>query len=58
MTQFDFGKNWADFSENALTSDKVEQAKQDFADLMDGIDLRGKSAYGYGKWSRNCGQRY
>jgi SAM-dependent methyltransferase len=40
--QFDFGQNWADFSEHALTSERVAQARREFALLLDGIELRGK----------------
>jgi len=41
--QFDFGKNWLNFSKNALTTEKVEQAKQDFEKLFHEIELPGKS---------------
>ncbi|MDD2902157.1 MAG: class I SAM-dependent methyltransferase [Syntrophales bacterium] len=41
--QFDFGKNWQLFSEHALTPEKVRQARRDFARLLQGIDLKGKS---------------
>lgn len=41
--QFDFGQNWAEFSKNVLTPEKVEQAKTNFADLVDGLELSGKS---------------
>ena len=41
--QFDFGKNWLEFSEKALTEEKINQARRDFGDLMDRIDLHGKS---------------
>jgi len=41
--QFDFGKNWLEFSEKALTEEKINQARRDFVDLMDRIDLHGKS---------------
>jgi SAM-dependent methyltransferase len=34
MRQFDFGGNWSDFSTNALTPERVRQARTDFADLM------------------------
>jgi 2-polyprenyl-6-hydroxyphenyl methylase/3-demethylubiquinone-9 3-methyltransferase len=34
MRQFDFGENWSDFSANALTPDRVQQAREDFAGLM------------------------
>jgi 2-polyprenyl-6-hydroxyphenyl methylase/3-demethylubiquinone-9 3-methyltransferase len=40
--QFDFGKNWLDFSKNALTSEQVEQAQQDFTKLFHNIELKGK----------------
>ena len=41
--QFDFGKNWAKFSRNALNFEKVDQARSDFATLMQGVEIRGKS---------------
>jgi 2-polyprenyl-6-hydroxyphenyl methylase/3-demethylubiquinone-9 3-methyltransferase len=37
--QFDFGQNWADFSEHAITPERIAQARADFATLMEGIDL-------------------
>ena len=41
--QFDFGENWSEFSEKALTPDRILQAKGDFACLMEGVTLRDKS---------------
>lgn len=41
--QFDFGKNWLAFSKNALTSERIEQAQQDFARLFHNIELEGKN---------------
>jgi SAM-dependent methyltransferase len=41
--QFDFGKNWASFSERALTTGRVEQARVAFARLTEGIALKGRS---------------
>ncbi|MBI4947478.1 MAG: methyltransferase domain-containing protein [Bacteroidetes bacterium] len=41
--QFDFGKNWDDFSKNALTADSISQAKEHFDKLFSGIDIIGKS---------------
>lgn len=41
--QFDFGQNWYEFSEKALTSERVLQAKSDFACLMEGITLQDKT---------------
>ncbi len=32
--QFDFGKNWGDFSVNALTEERVRQAREDFSGFM------------------------
>jgi len=32
--QFDFGKNWADFSEHALDTDRVKEARDDFTGLL------------------------
>jgi 2-polyprenyl-6-hydroxyphenyl methylase/3-demethylubiquinone-9 3-methyltransferase len=39
--QFDFGQNWIEFSKQALTPEKVEQARRDFSYLFSGIDLGG-----------------
>src|SRR3954453_21753155 len=41
--QFDFGKNWEEFSEHALTPAGVDQARRDFAALLEGIPLRDRS---------------
>ena len=41
--QFDFGQNWADFSANAVTQDRLKQAREDFKDLIRGIELRDRS---------------
>lgn len=38
-TQFDFGENWVQFTERALTREKVKQAKNDFIRLTSGINL-------------------
>jgi 2-polyprenyl-6-hydroxyphenyl methylase/3-demethylubiquinone-9 3-methyltransferase len=43
LTQFDFGENWEDFSREALNSEKVQQAKEDFQRLLDGIPLANRS---------------
>lgn len=45
MRQFDFGQNWSDFSANALTAERVWQAREDFAQLirLAGVELRGAS---------------
>jgi len=43
MKQFDFGKNWQDFSHKALDSKKIQQAREDFSYLTQDIDLTGKS---------------
>lgn len=37
---FDFGQNWKEFSENALTPDHLEQARSDFGVLMGDIPLQ------------------
>lgn len=34
VRQFDFGKNWSDFSSGALTAQRVVQARTDFSSLM------------------------
>ena len=41
MKQFDFGQNWADFSAHAASSERVEQARSQFATLMRDVDLAG-----------------
>jgi hypothetical protein len=41
--QFDFGENWEDFSRNALDPEKVQQAKEDFQRLLNGIPLDNRS---------------
>ncbi len=41
--QFDFGQNWDEFSRQALTAGRVAQARRDFADLFDGVELTGKT---------------
>lgn len=40
---FDFGQNWKEFSEQALTEQRFAQARKDFAELTSGIDLDGRS---------------
>jgi SAM-dependent methyltransferase len=40
IPQFNFGENWKSFSESALTPAGIDEAKRDFADLVQGIDLR------------------
>jgi SAM-dependent methyltransferase len=41
--QFDFGRNWDEFSRHALNGAKVAEAKEYFEILIDGIELKGKS---------------
>ncbi len=43
IKQFDFGENWKNFSQKALTDDRLEQSKQDFQKLVQEIDLNGKT---------------
>lgn len=43
MKQFDFGRNWSDFSANAATVERAAQARAHFRELMSGIELAGKS---------------
>lgn len=43
IKQFDFGENWKNFSQNALTDERLAQSKQDFQKLVQEIDLNGKS---------------
>lgn len=38
--QFDFGKNWKEFSEKALSIEKIQQARDDFRALTEGIKVR------------------
>jgi SAM-dependent methyltransferase len=40
---FDFGENWANFSAHALDSGKVVQSAGAFRELVQGIDLTGRS---------------
>lgn len=41
--QFDFGRNWADYSRHALTRERVAQARTHFAALFQGVELSGRS---------------
>lgn len=41
--QFDFGKNWFDYSKRALTPERIDQAKTDLSTLTEGINFRNKS---------------
>lgn len=41
--QFDFGNNWKDFSDNALTDEKIQQARDDFRALTESIEIEDKS---------------
>jgi SAM-dependent methyltransferase len=41
--QFDFGQNWADYSAHAITRERLAQARADFARLMTGVELDGRS---------------
>jgi len=41
--QFDFGANWDEYSKNALTKEKIEQAKTHFAQLLQNSLLEGKT---------------
>ena len=41
--QFDFGKNWEDYSKNALTLEKVSKSKEHFLKLLEGIEIKSKS---------------
>ena len=41
MTQFDFGQNWVEFSENAATPERAAQARFHFEALMTGIPMKG-----------------
>jgi 2-polyprenyl-6-hydroxyphenyl methylase/3-demethylubiquinone-9 3-methyltransferase len=41
--QFDFGQNWADYSANAASDERVAQARRDFAKLLSGVELNGRA---------------
>jgi 2-polyprenyl-6-hydroxyphenyl methylase/3-demethylubiquinone-9 3-methyltransferase len=57
--QFDFGQNWQDFSESALTPERVAQSKRQFAELIAPLALSGKSfldiGFGQGLGLLNAG---
>lgn len=62
MTQpaFDFGQNWKEFSEHALTPERYVQAQRHFSELMSGVPLAGCSFLdiGFGQGlSLLCAQR-
>ena len=40
---FDFGQNWKEFSEHALTPERFQQARIHFGELMHGIAIDGKT---------------
>lgn len=40
---FDFGENWSEFSAQALTAERVEQARADFGRLLAEIPLTGRT---------------
>lgn len=40
---FDFGQNWKEFSEHALTPERFQQARIHFAELMQGIPLEDRT---------------
>ncbi len=40
---FDFGQNWLHFSRRALSAERVTQAREDFAALFRGIELRNRT---------------
>ena len=41
--QFDFGRNWKEFSGRALTPERVEQAHEDFQRLTGGLPISGQT---------------
>src|SRR6187549_1919727 len=52
MLQFDFGKNWADYSAHAISAERVRQASDDFAALhaeMGGVTGRSFLDIGFGQ---------
>jgi len=40
--QFDFGKNWTNFSKKALDDRRIQQARTDFNQLLSGLNLAGQ----------------
>jgi SAM-dependent methyltransferase len=60
--RFGFGRNWLSFSEKALTPESVAAARAQFAALLEGIELAGKTFLdiGFGQglpliFARECG---
>jgi SAM-dependent methyltransferase len=49
MVQFNFGKNWKNFSDNALDSEKVSQAREDFANLLKNVSGKTFIDIGFGQ---------
>jgi 2-polyprenyl-3-methyl-5-hydroxy-6-metoxy-1,4-benzoquinol methylase len=52
MLQFDFGKNWADYSAHAINAERVTQAREDFAALhaeMGGVAGKSFLDVGFGQ---------
>jgi len=43
MEQFDFGENWYNFSRKALSKNNIEQARNDFSQLTENINLSDKT---------------
>ncbi|NQT46733.1 MAG: class I SAM-dependent methyltransferase [Candidatus Omnitrophica bacterium] len=43
MVQFDFGKNWKEFSEKALSDEKIQEAKRGLQDLFSGMEIKDKT---------------
>ncbi len=41
--QFDFGKNWEEFSNKALSPERIQQARSDFQSLTAGVEVEGKT---------------
>jgi SAM-dependent methyltransferase len=41
--QFNFGENWAQYSDHAITPERLEQARKEFAELLAGIELQGRT---------------
>jgi 2-polyprenyl-6-hydroxyphenyl methylase/3-demethylubiquinone-9 3-methyltransferase len=41
--QFNFGRNWRDFSQYALSPERIEQARKDFDDLLAGVARKERS---------------
>jgi len=51
MVQFNYGKNWQNYSNNALSQEKLEEAEESLKDLIGENNLKGKSFLDIGSGS-------